>query len=699
MGDRLIEVKDLKTHFFSLSGVVRAVDGVTLHVNKGETLALVGESGSGKSVTALSIMRLLPSPPAKIVDGEIDFAGENLLSKSDDEIRAIRGNEISMIFQEPMTSLNPVFTCGDQISESIRLHQGLDRADAMAQAVDMLRKVGIPSPEIRVKEYPHQLSGGMRQRVMIAMALSCNPRLLIADEPTTALDVTIQVQILELMKKLKEEIGMSILLITHDLGVVAEMAQRVVVMYGGRIVEQAPVEKLFECPLHPYTEGLMRSLPQLDKRVERLHTIEGMVPNPLHLPRGCPFSPRCPKAMDICREEQPPMLEVAPGRTSACWLHSDASDKTIVCPSSEHPSPSLEQISKEAGVAQEAESVTVHRDTGSCAEAIPVQDDADTDRVLLVVEDLKKHFPITGGFLSRVRGYVKAVDGVSFSIMDGETFGLVGESGCGKSTLGKVILRLLDATEGQVTFEGRDIFGISDEEMRALRRKMQVVFQDPYSSLNPRMTVGDIVGEPLGFHGIAKGAEKSQEVERLLEVVGLPSNHIHRYPHEFSGGQRQRIGIARALAVSPKLLICDEPVSALDVSIRSQILNLLADLQQDFGLTYLFIAHDLAVVRHLSDRVGVMYLGKMMELATSEELYQNPLHPYTQALMSAIPIPNPGARRKRIILKGDVPSPVNPPAGCRFHERCRLVKPICREVEPSLSVVGSGHAVACHACM
>ena len=572
-----------------------------------------------------------------------------------------------------MTSLNPVFTCGDQIAEAIKLHQGLSYQEAMKKAVTMLRLVGIPLPERRVHEYPHQLSGGMRQRVMIAMALSCNPKLLIADEPTTALDVTIQAQILEIMKKLKKELGMSIMLITHDLGVIAEMAERVVVMYAGNVVEESDVHSIFQNPLHPYTIGLLKSIPQLNKRQKRLHVIEGVVPNPLQMPQGCLFHPRCPYVTDICRKQPPSLAQIEAGHFTACWNY--------------------EQV-KQKGTSLKQETIIINLPDDTYAKDNPLKEKPDTK--LMEVQELKTYFPMKSGVLSRVKSYVKAVDGVSFYVCKGETLGLVGESGCGKTTTGKTIMRLIENSQGKIYFEGRNISSLKQEEVRKLRKEMQFVFQDPYSSLDPRMTVGQIIAEPLNIHRIASGAEKEKRVKELLEVVGLSAFHAKRYPHEFSGGQRQRIGVARALALNPKLIICDEPVSALDVSIQSQIINLLLDLQKEFGLTYIFIAHDLAVVKHVSSRVGVMYLGKIVEMSGTDEIFKNPLHPYTQALMSAIPIPDPNIKSDRIILEGDVPSPVSPPSGCRFHTRCRYAQPICKDKEPVFADNGGEHFVACH---
>lgn len=657
MSAPLLQVINLHTYFRSSGVTLRAVDGVDLVVNRGETLSVVGESGCGKSVTALSIMRLVPNPPGEIRKGRILFDGENLLDRSETEMQAIRGNEISMIFQEPMTSLNPVHTCGRQIAESVRLHRGLSGHEAFEEAVEMLRRVGIPEPEQRAREYPHQLSGGMRQRVMIAMALACRPKLLIADEPTTALDVTIQAQILDLMRKLRDELGMAIMLITHDLGVVAEMSDRVAVMYAGKVVEEADVRSIFDNPLHPYTVGLLGSIPRLTDTEPRLQTIEGTVPGVRNMPKGCRFHPRCSRATDKCRESQPPLVQVGPSQKVACWHHGEPEERRRVV------------------------SITPGRPLEAAATA--------SGDPLLLVEGLKKHFPAgKRSIFRREVPMVHAVDGVSLTLRKGETLGIVGESGCGKTTLGRLLVGLSKPDEGRIVFDGREVVSTS--------KHIQIVFQDPYASLNPRLTVRKIVGEPFEVHREGTPREITEKVQHLLEMVGLSADHIHRYPHEFSGGQRQRIGIARAIALKPKMIICDEPVSALDVSVQAQILNLLADLRDELGLSYIFIAHGLAVVKHISDRVAVMYLGKIVEVAPSSELYRSPLHPYTQALMSAIPVPDPNHQTERVLLEGDVPSPVRVPSGCRFHTRCRYAMPECVSHEPALIAVGDGHSVACH---
>ncbi|MED1604995.1 ABC transporter ATP-binding protein [Cytobacillus kochii] len=542
----LLKIENLQVSFMSREKEFEAVKGVSFTVNKGETLGIVGESGSGKSVTARSIMRLLPSPPSLLKDGEIMFLGKDLVNASDQEMEAIRGKDISMIFQDPMTSLNPTMRIGQQLTETMLKHtKGLGKTQAKAEAIELLRLVGIPKPEVRFAQYPHEFSGGMRQRAMIAIALACRPKLLIADEPTTALDVTIQAQILNLMKHMQEKFGTVIILITHDLGVVAGMCDRVVVMKDGEIVEKGTTEEIFEHATHPYTLRLLNALPKLHEKKKA------------------------------------------------------------------KPAP---RISEEFNAKEP----------------------------LLEVKALKQHFDLGKGQV------LKAVDDISFYIKPGETLGLVGESGSGKSTTGRAILRLNEPTAGEVLYQGIPVNQLTAKEMKMMRRHMQMIFQDPYASLNPRFKVIDIIGQALDIHKLVKNKqERRKRVEELLEMVGLEKEHAMRYPHEFSGGQRQRIGIARALAVEPKFIVCDEPLSALDVSIQAQIVKLLEDLQQKLGLTYLFIAHDLSMVKHISDRVAVMFGGKIVELAESEELYANPQHPYTKSLLAAIPIPDPAIERQK----------------------------------------------------
>ncbi len=659
---RLLEIQDLQVRFFTPEGVVRAVEGVTLHINEGETLAVVGESGCGKTVTARSVMRLIPDPPGKVTGGSVLFNGKEVLKMKGDELRQLRGGDIAMIFQEPMTSLNPVFTIKDQLTESIILHNKVTKEEAVERAAKLLGLTGIPSPRERLESYPHQLSGGMRQRVMIAMAISCNPKLLIADEPTTALDVTIQAQILKVMQNLKEEFGMAIMLITHDLGVVAEMAQRVAVMYAGHIVETRSVSDLFNDPQHPYTEGLLNSIPGMDAAVERLHVIEGNVPNLLDLPTGCAFRDRCPFALPVCATQMPELVKVREGLEVACFNYKDLRKNRAVA----LETASQEQVAKQNG-----------------------------SEPLVEVRNLVKHFVADSGFLGRGKKFVHAVDDVSFEIYEGETFGLVGESGCGKTTTGRMVVGLESPTSGDVSLMGKSMSSSNASEMKEMRKSTQIIFQDPYSSLNPRMKINTIIGEGLRIHEKLSAREKDDRVLGIMRQVGLEDYHMDRFPHEFSGGQRQRIGIARALILDPKFIVCDEPVSALDVSIQAQILNLLRDLQQKHNLTYLFIAHNLGVVKHISDRIGVLYMGRLVEVASKNDLYKNPLHPYTQALLMAAPRPRPGKIANRAILEGDIPSPIHPPSGCRFRTRCPLATAECAEAPYELREVAPGHQVAC----
>ncbi|RIK63968.1 MAG: ABC transporter ATP-binding protein [Planctomycetota bacterium] len=596
----MLEIHDLKTYFHTDNGVVKAIDGISLKVGQGETLGVVGESGSGKSMTAYSMLKLLPSQAGRIEGGQIKWRSEeggdlDLAKLSEAELRKIRGGDIAMIFQEPMTSLNPVFTCGSQVVEALRLHLGMSKDEAWKRTVELFEEVGIPKPEVRVKQYPFELSGGMKQRVMIAMALACNPRMLIADEPTTALDVTIQKQILELIRKLQRDRKMAVIYITHDLGVVAEVTDKVAVMYRGKIVEYGRVLDIFANPQHPYTKGLIACRPKLTTKAERLPTIQDFMEAD---DRGIKLDPSDPK------------LEFGATR----------------------------MIKKRR-------------------EQMP-----DFGRPLLEIKNLKQYFPIKKGVLRRTVGHVKAVDDVTLTVCKGKTVGLVGESGCGKTTLGRTILRLIEPTSGQVLYDGRDVTAMSHAELRQMRRKMQIIFQDPYSSLNPRMTVGAAIMEPMMVHGLFKSRrEREERAVYLLEKVGMLPDHLKRYPHEFSGGQRQRIGIARTLAVEPEFIVCDESVSALDVSVQAGVLNLLLDLQDEFGLTYIFISHDLSVVKFISDEVAVMCPGPtlkelweegkqdginvsdfdrgghIVEYASSDEIYANPRHAYTKRLTEAIP--------------------------------------------------------------
>jgi len=654
----LLEVAGLTVEFATEAGIVRAVDGLDLRVAPGEVLGLVGESGSGKSVTALAIMGLLPMPAARIVAGSVQFAGADLLRLDRTALRRLRGAAVSMIFQEPMTSLNPVLTVGHQMTETIIAHERLGLRAARERAIDLLAKVGIAAPVRRMAEYPHRLSGGTRQRVMIAMALACGPKLLIADEPTTALDVTIQAQILDLLRALQSEFRMAVLLITHNLGVVAEFADRLTVMYAGRAMEEGPVEQVFAAPVHPYTIGLMASMPPLERRMVRLAAIPGVIPTGAAMPPGCRFAPRCAHAMPQCSEAVPELRAVAPGRASSCLRNGEFDPSLAIAGESPR------------GVAAAAPS----------------------DEPLLTVDDLSKRFSVGGeGLLRRRAGVIHAVDAVSFSVRPRETLALVGESGCGKTTTAQLVLGLYSPSAGRVLFDGVDVSGA-----HAGRRGLQIVFQDPAGSLDPRMITGEIIAEPLAILGWARGA-RDRRVRELLDLVGLPADSAARYPHEFSGGQRQRIAIARALAPAPKLIVCDEPVSALDVSIQAQILNLLHDLQDEFGLAYLFISHDLGVVRQVADRVAVMYLGRIVEVADADRLFLGPRHPYTQALLAAVPSIARGRQARRAAAGGDVPDPLARPSGCGFRTRCPRATELCGTQEPALEPVGAAsHLVACH---
>ncbi len=653
-------------HLLSVDGLTASlrngaaiVDGISFEIAAGETFALLGESGCGKSMTALSLMRLLP-------DGVVNGGGSVRLGEvalehlSESEMRALRGGRMAMIFQEPGLSLNPVMTVGGQIAESLALHQGIKGRRAEEQCIQLLQKVGIPDAPRRLHEYPFQLSGGMKQRVMIAMALAGQPGLLIADEPTTALDVTMQAQVLQLLREIQAKRNMAMLLITHDLGVVAENAHRVGVMYAGRIVEEAARATLFEHPLHPYTQKLFAALPGLQSAGRPLAAIPGSVPAPGSLTVGCAFAPRCDRAWARCHEENPPWYAVEAGGGVRCHLYASG---------------------LEGGERRKQK-----RDGAGQA---PAMMRLEPEPALLQVQHLRVHFPIRSGLLQRTVGQVKAVDDVSLSIPRGRTLALVGESGCGKTTLGKALLNLNPRSAGSVWFDGKPLAD------RTHTAGLQMVFQDPYASLNPKMRVAEILEEGMSALRIGGGAAARQaHIDGLLEQVGLPREAKWRYPHEFSGGQRQRIAIARALAVSPQLLICDEPTSALDVSVQAQILNLLKSLQQELGLSYLFITHNLAVVEHLAHEVCVMYLGRIVERGTAQEVMRSPKHPYTQALLSAVPQLD-GGGREFIRLSGELPSPAHPPAGCHFAPRCQHALPVCAAY-PGMTQLSATHGVNCH---
>ncbi len=595
MSDKLLEVINLETHFKTEDGIVKAVDKVSFTIHKGETVGIVGESGSGKSVTSLSVMGLIPQPPGMIAGGQILYHDRNgnaidLVQLPESEMRKYRGNEIAMIFQEPMTSLNPVFTCGDQVLEAILLHQDLTNEEAEKLTLELFEKVQLPTPKRIFASYPHQLSGGQKQRVMIAMAMSCNPSILIADEPTTALDVTVQKTILELMDDLKEEMDSSVIFITHDLGVIAEIADRVIVMYKGHIVEQGSVLEIFDNPKHPYTKGLLACRPPLGKRLSKLPTVDD-------------------------------------------FMGFDADGK---------------MIEKVSSIKEMIEKVTITSDqTKQRLVELKKQEP------LLQIKNLKTWFPAKKNFFGKVQEWVKAVDDVTFDVYPGETLGLVGESGCGKTTLGRSVIRLAPVRDGEVIYKGKSILDMSHSDMVDLRKDMQIIFQDPYSSLNPRITIGSAIMEPMQVHGIlANDNVRKERVIELLETCNMSADHFNRYPHEFSGGQRQRICVARALALNPNFIICDESVSALDVSVQAQVLNLLIDLRERFKFTYIFISHDLSVVKFMSDRMVVMNKGKIEEMGPADDIYNHPQRAYTQKLISAIPKGELEDIKRRAAAKG-----------------------------------------------
>jgi peptide/nickel transport system ATP-binding protein len=675
----VLELRDLYVSFPSESGPVRAVRGVSYALAPGEVLGIVGESGSGKSVSSLAVMGLLPSTAT--ISGSIRFRGKELLGLPDREFSELRGEGISMVFQDPLSALTPVYTVGDQIAEAVRIHRDVGRDEAAKKAVELLDLVGIPNAKERARGFPHEFSGGMRQRVMIAMAIANDPDVIIADEPTTALDVTVQAQILEVLETAQEATGAAIVMITHDLGVIAGFADRVMVMYAGRPVETGTVDDIFYRPRMPYTLGLLGSLPRLD-RAERepLTPVEGSPPSLVDLPPGCPFAPRCPMRLSVCLELEPDLDPTRhPGHRAACHRHPEIEEQGLTA-TDVFPAP----VAGEPPVARR-----------------PRQERAQ----VLEVEGLVRRFPLTrGAVFRRTVGTVHAVDGISFDIREGETLGLVGESGCGKTTTINEILSLARPQEGRIVVLGSDTIRLDRGGRREIRRDVSVVFQDPMASLDPRLPIADILSEPLRTYGVTKG-QRAARVRELLRLVGLGAEHANRYPAEFSGGQRQRICIARALALEPKLIVLDEPVSALDVSIRAGVINLLEQLREKLSLSYLFVAHDLSVVRHIANRVAVMYLGRIAEIGDVDKVFDAPAHPYTQALLSAIPLPDPRRERerRRIVLQGDLPSPADPPSGCRFRTRCPLHAALppdkaqrCIDEEPAVLSQGPDHGAACH---
>jgi peptide/nickel transport system ATP-binding protein len=695
----LLEVVDLKTEIKLRKATVHAVDGLSFEVEQGETVGIVGESGCGKSIAAMSIMRLLPHR-AYIAAGEIKLDGRDLTTLSDEEIRTIRGNEIGMVFQDPMTSLNPTMTIGRQISEAVLIHRDVSKAEATERAAQVLGLVGLPKPNERLNDYPHQLSGGLRQRVMIAMALACEPKLLIADEPTTALDVTIQAQILRLLDTIKADLGMGIILITHDMGVIAGRADRVVVMYAGQKVETAQTTELFRRVRHPYTEALLASIPRLDQdKTQALYSIPGIPPDLRNPPPACRFVARCAFATDQCRTAPPVLRGDDPGHLFACYHPREVATSEI----GQAAAALLAHAEHNQALANTFGAELEILDTGSAGAATLAkpQESATLGDVVLEFRNVSKEFAVDGGgILQRRTATLHAVSDVSLSIRRGETFGLVGESGCGKTTLGRMGVGLEGPTGGEVIFDGTDLNAIGRSELRELRRNIQFMFQDPYASLDPRMRVQEIISEPLDVARRGSRVERKQTVDRLLTEVGLPTDAASRYPHEFSGGQRQRLGLARAMALNPEVIVADEPVSALDVSIRSQVLNLMKRVQKTYGLTYVVISHDLSVVRYMADRIGVMYLGKLVEVGTSDDIYERAAHPYTAGLLETIPEPNPEVARAKaaaeVPIKGELPSPLNPPSGCRFRTRCPIAQERCAAEVPELRSFGGEHRAACH---
>ena len=662
--DPLLRISGLRTRIAGRHRVVHAVDGVDLIVRAGETVGLVGESGSGKTMTALSVIRLLPTG-GRITGGQVIFAGRNLARADKAELRRVRGGQIGFIFQDPMTSLNPTMTVGRQIAEVVREHKGGSWRAAMHRTVDVLGLVGVPRPAERVDQFPHELSGGLRQRVMIAIALACEPRLLIADEPTTALDVTVQDQILSLLADLTSRLHMGLLLVTHDLGVIAEHADRVAVMYAGRIVESADTATLFSQMRHPYTEALLQATPttHTDRR-SALYSIPGLPPDLAQPLQGCRFAVRCRFATQQCRDTEPDMTG-ANGHEFACY----------------HPRPTRKPALVQSG--------------GTVPGPVSARP------ALVQIRNVVREFPVRSGRLGGPRLSVKAVSDVTLDIREGETLGLVGESGCGKTTLGRMVVALEQPDSGSLVVGGQPLAELSAGKLRRFRRDLQMVFQDPYSSLDPTMPVSALLDEPLRIQRAGDHTKRKERVRHLIDVVGLPSTALRRYPHEFSGGQRQRIGLARALALNPRLLVADEPVSALDMSVQAQILNLMSDLRAEFDLTYLFISHDLSVIRYIADQVAVMYLGKLVEIGPVTDVFEAPAHPYTRGLLEAVPEPDPlgadlGRGRPGQAVSGELPSPINPPSGCRFRTRCPLAQPICEQEEPRLRGFGPGHDAACH---
>ena len=674
----LLDIRDLHTDIEIRSGVVHALSGVDLHVNAGETLGIVGESGSGKTMTALSLMGLLPQG-GSVSSGQIILDGQDLTKLPLKEKRKLRGTKVGMIFQDPLTSLNPTMKIGLQVCEPLRVHEKLSKKEALERAVEILKRVGMPRPEVVINNYPHQLSGGMRQRVMIAMALVCKPRILIADEPTTALDVTTQMQILDLIDELRDEYQMGVILITHDLGVVAGHTDRVAVMYAGRIVETAPTKTLFTEPKHRYTSSLMAALPERALAAgTKLFSIPGAPPSLTNLPVGCRFASRCLWAGAECVDRYPD-LSGEGFHTYSCFHPVQEGDE----------SPAELQAKLEG-------SAPVDEAVAEPGTPVVYGEVDDTVEVLLDVKEASREYASSGsGFLKRDKGVVSAVDRVSITLKKGETYGLVGESGCGKSTMGRLIAGLEPPSGGAIELGGRDLATLKGRDAVRIHRDVQMMFQDSYAAMDPRMRIDQILAEPMSIQKTGNTRQIAERIMEIIEQVGLTEEILDRYPHEFSGGQLQRIGFARSLTLAPDLIVADEPVSALDVSVQAQVLNLMKDLQAELGLSYLFISHDLAVVQYMADRIGVMYLGRIVEEGPAKEVVENPKHPYTKALIDSIPVPDPEFSHddQAIKLTGEPPSAVNPPKGCRFRPRCPFAGEECK-MQPLLTE--ETHRVACH---
>jgi len=681
--DEALKAVDLEIKYQTRQATLTAVRHANFEVSRGQIVGLVGESGCGKSTIASAVMRLLP-PNGYISGGQLLFKGHDLRLLNEEELRRVRGREISMIFQDPMTSLNPVFSIEQQMVDAILAHppnnQPINRGEARDRAVFMLDKVGIPDAAQRLRNFPHQFSGGMRQRIMIALALQSNPALLVADEPTSALDVTLEAQITDLIQELRQELHTAVLYITHDLGVVAQLCDQVVVLYAGNVVETGGVFQVFKSPLHPYTRALLRSHPFHQARTARLITIRGRVPSLKDLPRGCKFAPRCDLAQEVCFIQEPEVSRL------------DA--QTVLCHAYQPGWQGNEPTSLETGVIDPGNG-EIEGSSGSRQERIAAAEQ------VIRVQQVRVHFKDTLGWLGKIlkqkEGLVRAVDGVDIAVYRGETLALVGESGSGKTTLGRTILRLEQPTVGDISVEGQDITRLTQAKIRPQRARMQMIFQDPISSLSPRKTVAELLLEPFKIHGVR--VEEQKKIDELLEMVGLSSEQADKYPHQLSGGQARRVGIARALALHPALLVADEPTAGLDVSVAAGILNLMKDLRDKLDLTYILITHNLNIVGFIADRVAVMYLGKVVELGRTQVLFTQPKHPYTEALMSAVAIPDPELRetRKRIVLQGEIPSPRNPPSGCSFHPRCNYRQDRCTTESPLLKAAPEAdHLAACH---